>query len=285
MRRPFGRTLIAAGDNPDGRPLLRHAAVVGPRPGPSCCPRCRPPWPGSCSSGTPACTPPSAHGYEFAAITAVVLGGVVLGGGRGWVLSAAAGAFALELLFTLLTFLGRPVDLAGHRPGRHHHRRRRRCRRAPGSVGRRRDSTAPTDHPPHRTPHEPDTHQPARARTQERTDARSHHGRRSRPPQLAVLTWRAAAPTSRTDRRPAADRRGERRRRHAAASGSSRRTYDEQDQQRSATFEGDPKQPWLQYIDGEMTDTVEVRRPTAPRRSASPTPRSATRGARPAGSP
>ena len=39
-------------------------------------------------------------GYEFAAITAVVLGGVVLGGGRGWVLSAAAGAFALELLFT-----------------------------------------------------------------------------------------------------------------------------------------------------------------------------------------
>jgi ribose transport system permease protein len=32
----------------------------------------------------------------------------VLGGGRGWVLSAAAGAFALELLFTLLTSLGVP---------------------------------------------------------------------------------------------------------------------------------------------------------------------------------
>ncbi|WP_182525831.1 substrate-binding domain-containing protein [Nocardioides dongkuii] len=31
--------------------------------------------------------------------------------------------------------------------------------------------------------------------------------------------------------------------------------YDEQDAQRSATFEGDPEQPWLQYIDGEMTDT------------------------------
>jgi len=30
---------------------------------------------------------------------------VLLGGGRGWVLSAAAGAFALELLFTLLTAL------------------------------------------------------------------------------------------------------------------------------------------------------------------------------------
>ena len=32
----------------------------------------------------------------------------MLGGGRGWVLSAAAGAFALELLFILLTSLGVP---------------------------------------------------------------------------------------------------------------------------------------------------------------------------------
>ncbi|MHA7283018.1 substrate-binding domain-containing protein [Arthrobacter sp. TMS2-4] len=31
--------------------------------------------------------------------------------------------------------------------------------------------------------------------------------------------------------------------------------YDTQDEQRSATFEGDPEQPYLQYIDGEMTDT------------------------------
>ena len=31
--------------------------------------------------------------------------------------------------------------------------------------------------------------------------------------------------------------------------------YDEQFDQRSATFEGDPDQPYLQYIDGEMTDT------------------------------
>ncbi|UUZ60228.1 hypothetical protein [Nocardioides sp. B-3] len=34
-----------------------------------------------------------------------------------------------------------------------------------------------------------------------------------------------------------------------------RADYDEQDAQRSATFEGDPAQPWLQYIDGKMTDT------------------------------
>ena len=33
--------------------------------------------------------------------------------------------------------------------------------------------------------------------------------------------------------------------------------YDEQFEQRSATFEGDPETPWLQYIDGEMTDTGE----------------------------
>jgi len=33
--------------------------------------------------------------------------------------------------------------------------------------------------------------------------------------------------------------------------------YDEQFEQRSATFEGDPEQPYLQYIDGEMTDTAE----------------------------
>ena len=31
--------------------------------------------------------------------------------------------------------------------------------------------------------------------------------------------------------------------------------FDEQDEQRSATFEGDPEQPYLQYIDGEMADT------------------------------
>ena len=52
--------------------------------------------------------PSVGRGYEFAAITAVVLGGVVLGGGRGWVVAAAAGAFALEALFTLLNFAGVP---------------------------------------------------------------------------------------------------------------------------------------------------------------------------------
>ena len=33
--------------------------------------------------------------------------------------------------------------------------------------------------------------------------------------------------------------------------------FDEQNEQRDATFEGDEAEPWLQYIDGEMTDTSE----------------------------
>lgn len=45
-------------------------------------------------------------GLEFQAITAVVLGGVVLGGGRGSVVAAIAGALTLEALFTLLNLLG-----------------------------------------------------------------------------------------------------------------------------------------------------------------------------------
>lgn len=105
MRRPFGRTVVAAGDNPDathlaGAPvwwvktrafiLSSLAATVA----------------GIILVGYAGVHPSVGRGYEFTAITAVVLGGVVLGGGRGWVLSAAGGAFALELLFTLLNFMG-----------------------------------------------------------------------------------------------------------------------------------------------------------------------------------
>jgi ribose transport system substrate-binding protein len=35
--------------------------------------------------------------------------------------------------------------------------------------------------------------------------------------------------------------------------------YDTQFEQRSATFEGDAETPWLQYIDGEMTDTADYK--------------------------
>ena len=50
-------------------------------------------------------------GYEMQAISAAVLGGVVLMGGRGSVPAAMAGALALELLFTLLNLLGLPKPL------------------------------------------------------------------------------------------------------------------------------------------------------------------------------
>lgn len=107
---PFGRTLIAVGDNST---TARYAGVrVG--------------WV-TCSSfiisslsatvagillvGYAGVHPSVGRGYEFIAITAVVLGGVVLGGGRGWVVAAVAGAFALELLFTLLNFAEVPSTM------------------------------------------------------------------------------------------------------------------------------------------------------------------------------
>jgi len=45
-------------------------------------------------------------GMEFRAITAVVLGGAAIGGGRGSVLGAALGALTLDAVFTLLNLLG-----------------------------------------------------------------------------------------------------------------------------------------------------------------------------------
>jgi ribose transport system permease protein len=45
-------------------------------------------------------------GYEFQAITTVVLAGAVLGGGRGSAVATVGGALALQALFTLLNLLG-----------------------------------------------------------------------------------------------------------------------------------------------------------------------------------
>jgi ribose transport system permease protein len=53
-------------------------------------------------------SPGAGEGYEFQAISAVVLGGAVLGGGRGAMIPALAGAMTLEALFTLLNILGLP---------------------------------------------------------------------------------------------------------------------------------------------------------------------------------
>jgi ribose transport system permease protein len=48
------------------------------------------------------------NGYELQAITAAVLGGAQLLGGRGSVPAAIAGALSLQAIFTLLNFLGLP---------------------------------------------------------------------------------------------------------------------------------------------------------------------------------
>lgn len=104
MRRPYGRTLIAAGDNPDAA-RLAGAAVWWVKTRAFIISSLSATVAGILLVGYAGVHPSVGQGYEFTAITAVVLGGTVLGGGRGWVLSAAAGAFALELLFTLLTAL------------------------------------------------------------------------------------------------------------------------------------------------------------------------------------
>jgi ribose transport system permease protein len=51
------------------------------------------------------------QGYEFQAISAVVLGGAVLGGGRGSVPTTVAGALTLQALFTLLNLYGLPTPI------------------------------------------------------------------------------------------------------------------------------------------------------------------------------
>lgn len=106
-RRPFGRSMVAVGDNVA---TARYAGI-------------RVWWvktsafmisstsatiAGVLLVGYAGVHPSVGRGYEFIAITAVVLGGVVLGGGRGSVVAAFAGAFALETLFTLLNFADVP---------------------------------------------------------------------------------------------------------------------------------------------------------------------------------
>lgn len=109
-RRPFGKAIVAVGDNvitaqyagvrvwwvkTSAFILSSLSATVA----------------GVLLVGYAGVHPSVGRGYEFIAITAVVLGGVVLGGGRGWVVAAAAGAFALEALFTLLNFANVPSTL------------------------------------------------------------------------------------------------------------------------------------------------------------------------------
>ena len=125
MRSPFGRTLIATGDNPDAA-ALAGAPVWWVKTRAFMLSSLSATVAGILLVGYAGVHPSVGAGYEFQAITAVVLGGVVLGGGRGWLLSAAAGAFALELLFSFLNFQEVESTWRANGPGTDHHPRRRR---------------------------------------------------------------------------------------------------------------------------------------------------------------
>lgn len=105
MRADFGRTLIATGDNQTASALsgvrvhrAKITAFVLSGLSAAVC--------AILLGGFAGVSAKVGQGLEFQAITAVVLGGVVLGGGRGSVVGAIAGAFTLQALFTLLNLHG-----------------------------------------------------------------------------------------------------------------------------------------------------------------------------------
>ncbi|GAA3717289.1 ABC transporter permease [Nonomuraea antimicrobica] len=104
-RSDFGRTLIATGDNERAAALsgvrvhrVRILAFVLSGVAAAVA--------GILLGGFAGVSAQTGQGLEFQAITAVVLGGVALGGGRGSVVAAMAGALTLEALFTLLNLYG-----------------------------------------------------------------------------------------------------------------------------------------------------------------------------------
>ena len=109
-RRPFGRTLVAIGDNPDAA-AFAGAAVGRTKTAAFVLSSLSATIAGILLVGYAGVHPSVGQGFEFTAITAVVLGGVVLGGGRGTVLGALIGALTLESLFTLLNFTAVPATM------------------------------------------------------------------------------------------------------------------------------------------------------------------------------
>ena len=110
MRSDFGKRLIAVGDNDraadlSGVPVARTRTIAFVLSGLAAA------LAGILLGGFAGVSAQVGDGLEFEAITAVVLGGVVLGGGRGSVVAAVAGALSLEALFTLLNLLGLAASL------------------------------------------------------------------------------------------------------------------------------------------------------------------------------
>ncbi|MFC7386710.1 ABC transporter permease [Sphaerisporangium rhizosphaerae] len=105
MRADFGRTLVAAGDN-DRAAALSGVRVARVRTVAFMISGLSAAVAAILLGGFAGVSAQVGAGLEFQAITAVVLGGVALGGGRGSVVAAMAGAFTLEALFTLLNLYG-----------------------------------------------------------------------------------------------------------------------------------------------------------------------------------
>jgi ribose transport system permease protein len=105
MRSDYGRQLIATGDNDraaalSGVRVNRVRTIAFVLSGLSAA------IAGILLGGFAGVSAQVGQGLEFEAITAVVLGGVVLGGGRGSVVAAMGGALTLEALFTWLNLQG-----------------------------------------------------------------------------------------------------------------------------------------------------------------------------------
>ncbi|GGL04795.1 monosaccharide-transporting ATPase [Sphaerisporangium melleum] len=105
MRSDFGHTLVAAGDN-DRAAALSGVRVARVRTVAFMISGLAAAVAAILLGGFAGVSAQVGVGLEFQAITAVVLGGVALGGGRGSVVAAMAGAFTLEALFTLLNLYG-----------------------------------------------------------------------------------------------------------------------------------------------------------------------------------
>ncbi|WP_327046468.1 ABC transporter permease [Microbispora sp. NBC_01189] len=104
-RARFGHTLVAAGDN-DRAAALSGVRVARVRTVAFMISGLSAAVAAILLGGFAGVSAQVGKGLELQAITAVVLGGVALGGGRGSVAAAMAGAFTLEALFTLLNLYG-----------------------------------------------------------------------------------------------------------------------------------------------------------------------------------
>jgi ribose/xylose/arabinose/galactoside ABC-type transport system permease subunit len=67
-------------------------------------------------------------GYDFKAVTAIVIGGMTLAGGRGSIVGVLGGVLIIGLMNNIMTLLGRRDFFSGHDPRRDiHHRRGHQC--------------------------------------------------------------------------------------------------------------------------------------------------------------